>query len=488
MEPEHVQTVLISSSLIWALGATVNVLRRGKTDAWLSAIHAAVSLVVLVAALSLAALLWPQRSSLGYLFRVLRDHELQHLAAAGLGLSAGSVLALWTWEIRWSRRTPGIVSKVARMVGLLAVLTGYAMGSVFVSVRQIKTYLNFRQPSRAVSSPVAWHVEEKFVIEEYHECTFAPIQIVVGPDGHLYAVGVEVNSPWDRGLVVRLVEDPITRTVSETRIAYLNRPYGLAFHGTDLYVSRSGQHTRADSGKLTPVNTGCVTLLRDLDGDGIMDFYHDVLQDLPGSWLSGGLHQNNGIAFGPDGHLYTTVGSPGYTLPTVQPFEGTILRSKPDGSDCAVFARGLRNPFDLVFGPDGQLFCTDNDATGGDELNHIMPGLHYGFPYADGATPHATGTVAPLLVSRNGTFQGIAWTSSTALPRKYRNCLYIANYGPGQIIRVRLHKDAGTFRVEQFPFAVIPGALDVTIDPQGSFYISCFESKKIYRIKYEGER
>src|SRR5690606_12521834 len=39
---------------------------------------------------------------------------------------------------------------------------------------------------------------------------------------------------------------------------------------------------------------------------------------------------------------------------------GTVLRMNPDGTDLEVFAWGLRNPFGLQWGPDGNLYAADN--------------------------------------------------------------------------------------------------------------------------------
>ncbi|HWW02995.1 MAG TPA: hypothetical protein VNZ64_25060 [Candidatus Acidoferrum sp.] len=48
-----------------------------------------------------------------------------------------------------------------------------------------------------------------------------------------------------------------------------------------------------------------------------------------------------------------------------------------------VFAEGVRNAFDLAFGPDGELFATDNgpDRDMPDSLYWVRPGLHFGFPW-----------------------------------------------------------------------------------------------------------
>ena len=337
--------------------------------------------------------------------------------------------------------------------------------------------------------PTSHSTNDDFLIDVYYECQFRPVQIAVGPDGALYATGYrgEVNQ---YGTVARIAPDRESGAMTEVEIAHnLNRPHGLAFYDGDLYVSRSGHYTRAKFGKLTETNTGAVTLLRDTDGDGVMDYYHDVVADLPGAQGPDELHQNNGITFGPKGYMYCTVGAHSDIGPVVGPLEGTIVRSRPDGSNMAVFARGFRNPFDVAIGPRGELFCTDNDPSerrSGDELNHVVKDGHYGFPYADGALPHPDGTTGPLLVHKDGTLQGLAYTNSPGLPEKYRDCLYAASYQNGEIFRIVLHRDGKTFRAESTIFARIPGALDIAIDQAGTFYVSCVHTRKIYRLRYRG--
>jgi len=73
---------------------------------------------------------------------------------------------------------------------------------------------------------------------------------------------------------------------------------------------------------------------------------------------------------------------------------GTILRMNTDGSGLEVYAWGLRNPFGVMWGPDGQLYATDNgyDERGSrpianalDNIWQIRQGAWYGFPdYSSG--------------------------------------------------------------------------------------------------------
>ncbi len=52
-----------------------------------------------------------------------------------------------------------------------------------------------------------------------------------------------------------------------------------------------------------------------------------------------------------------------------------------------IYARGVRNAYDLALAPTGQLFAVDNgpDADYADELNLIVANAHYGFPWRMGA-------------------------------------------------------------------------------------------------------
>jgi hypothetical protein len=52
-----------------------------------------------------------------------------------------------------------------------------------------------------------------------------------------------------------------------------------------------------------------------------------------------------------------------------------------------LFADGLRNPFDMGFSADGELFAADNgpDMDLPDEFNWVREGMHYGFPWRFGS-------------------------------------------------------------------------------------------------------
>lgn len=120
-------------------------------------------------------------------------------------------------------------------------------------------------------------------------------------------------------------------------------------------------------------------------------------------------HNFNAMAVSPDGqYLFVNSGSrtdhgelaeQGGNFPGARevPLTAVILRLPIDSENLTlpndstalapyVFAKGVRNTFDLAFNVDGDLFGTENagDRNDPEELNWIREGHHYGFPWRIG--------------------------------------------------------------------------------------------------------
>lgn len=488
MQTEHLVTVATVLALTWAMGTTFVVAVRGRVAglfAWFALLCSYAGLVGVLWVDSLTNL---GRNSAVYLWTLLSTGDPHHLCAAGLGFSAGLGPACWLWMQR--RRTPATMLDWIQSVGSLVSLP---LALIFLGLlafqEDLKPLLVHRPLVSVIADPV---IKEppNFAIEELIETDIHPVQIAVGPDDCLYATGYRGLALQD-GVVIRISAEKGGQYTARTAARGLGRPHGLACFGGDLYVSRSGQFARAKAGILEFENTGAVTLLRDLDGDGRMDFYDDVLAGLPGAQGPDPLHQNNGIAFAPDGRLFVTVGRHTDRGPACGELAGTIISLRPGEDTPEAFAHGLRNPFDLAFGPDGQLFCTDNDANdrrSGDELNHVTKDDHFGFPYTHGTEAAVEGAAKPILVRQRGSLQGLTYADSPALPPELRNCLYAVSYGNSEILQIRLTPQGDTFKTEVSVFARIPGAVDIVADRAGNFYVSCFQTRKIYRLRYQGRQ
>jgi putative membrane-bound dehydrogenase-like protein len=323
----------------------------------------------------------------------------------------------------------------------------------------------------------AFHVAKGYAAAPFALGLSNPTSIAFGPDGRLYVAEL-------RGTILAL-EDADGDYVAERQWVYARdfaSPLGIAFRGEELYVS---SHNR-------------ITFLRDRDGDGLAEQAEVIIPDLRAT----GQHQNNGLAFGPDGKLYITHGSSTNDKPPSNPYDATILQANPDGTGLRVFATGLRNPYDLAFDRQGRLFATDNGIDSDaepfipDELNLIEDGGFYGFPWISGLPTAANQAERPsrapvALLPAHASADGLAFYTADPASPLYDD-LFIAYWGPTQdpeykcspntsrLVHVRFDERL-VAAVNDFAFG-FQHALDVTIGPDGAIYVADFGAGAVYRI------
>jgi len=114
-------------------------------------------------------------------------------------------------------------------------------------------------------------------------------------------------------------------------------------------------------------------------------------------------HNGGAIHFGPDGKLYIGVGenANGANSQTLSNLLGKMLRINSDGSiptdnpfyntatgsNRAIWALGLRNPFTFAFQPGtGRMFINDVGESTYEEINDGIAGSNYGWPITEGPT------------------------------------------------------------------------------------------------------
>ncbi len=142
-------------------------------------------------------------------------------------------------------------------------------------------------------------------------------------------------------------------------------------------------------------------------------------------------HNGGSIHFGPDGKLYVAVGENANrtNAQTLGNLLGKVLRINADGTiptdnpfftqasgqNRAIWAMGLRNPFNFAFQPGtGRMLLNDVGEVTWEEINDGIAGSNYGWPMTEGPTTTA-GIRAPLFAYQHGTSAttGCAITGAT---------------------------------------------------------------------------
>lgn len=319
----------------------------------------------------------------------------------------------------------------------------------------------------------------------------APMQITYGPDGALYATVLEDGTR--RGAVYRMTDDGSIERYSE---AVIVSPLGLAFQpGSDvLYVSA---RMTDDAGG------GVWRILPNRE-------YEVVVTELPCCFQLID-NQPNGMVFGPDGYLYLGVGAlsdqaeppPGRMSNYLEPQEreASILRIHPHTGETTVYAKGIRNPYDLAFGVDGQLYATDNGllAGPGDRLLTVNEGAHYGWPYYRERGCDNCPTIPPwldveadLLPLPNRTLpRGIVTYTATAFPEDMFGDLFVAFWnareGGQRVVRIDPGdiRPGGQYTPEPFVTGLIR-PIDVAVAPDGALVVADYVYGHVWRVRYEG--
>jgi glucose/arabinose dehydrogenase len=117
-----------------------------------------------------------------------------------------------------------------------------------------------------------------------------------------------------------------------------------------------------------------------------------------------GFNGFSGLAFGPDGRLYSGVQLNGQTdeKPDNSPFARSVVSMKPNGTDIQVVAKGLRQPWQLTFvqnhaNPFVSVLADESTPTPPDWIVNAKPGQDYGYPTCTQLTkPPCQGFAKPI--------------------------------------------------------------------------------------------
>ena len=220
-------------------------------------------------------------------------------------------------------------------------------------------------------------------------------------------------------------------------------------------------------------------------------------------------HDAHAMAFGPDGKLYVSVGSPCDVCESVNDEYGTIIRANPDGSGREIVARGIRNTVGFDWHPQTRdLWFTENgqDSLGpdrpNDELNKVMrTGDHFGFPYCHDRdiqdtkfTSRACSEFTPPAFQLGAHVAALGMRFDVPSTKGGETSILVARHGSHPPLRVAYDvvrvvvQDSKAVRMEPFLTGFLDGQkfwgrpMDVLVLRDGSVLVSDDLNGAIYRI------
>lgn len=358
---------------------------------------------------------------------------------------------------------------------------------------------------------------------------------------------------------------PARLPASDQNVERLNVPAGFRIEKFAENLGNTREIAIRDDGTVyvTRRNQGDCLMLRDVDGDGKAEFMRIVAQrphlhgiairnnqmylatvrelyvasinddgtlgelvllidDLP----DGGQHPNRTMKFGPDGMLYISIGSTCNACEETNPEHASLLQVKPDGSSRRIYASGLRNTFGFDWHPQtDELWGMDHgmdwlgDNAQHEELNRIIEGGHYGWPYIydDGKrTPHRSPThvtfeefaslaIDPaLLYTPHAAAMQMSFYDADQFPAEYRGDAFVTMRGSWnrrppsgyEVVRIRFDDNGQPVAFEPFitgwlveqedgSYAHFGRLVGLAIAPNGSLMFCDDTNGVIYRVTYD---
>lgn len=193
-----------------------------------------------------------------------------------------------------------------------------------------------------------------------------PRIMAVGGDGTVYVTEPAENNT----IALNDTNDDGTADQRRAVVSGIDHLHGIAVQGDRLYLATPTELYVAQIGQ-----------------DGEVGEPQILVDGLP----DGGQHPNRTLHVGPDGKIYLSVGSSCNVCPEPEPEHATILEIDADGSSRRIYASGLRNTIGFAMNPvTGEIWGMDqgSDWRGDDvppeELNRIIEGRHYGWPWCFG--------------------------------------------------------------------------------------------------------
>ena len=181
---------------------------------------------------------------------------------------------------------------------------------------------------------------------------------------------------------------------------------------------------------------------------------------------------------------------------------GHVQRFRPDGSEWQLFCGGLRNPYDIAFNKDGELFTYDADMEYDfglpwyrpTRVYHLIPGGEYGHREGTGKWPYYyPDSLPPVTDIGLGSPCGIQFGFESHFPEKYKNALFMSDWAWGKVYAVHMRENGASYTgdFEVFAEGKPLNAMDIEFTGDGSMYLITGGNDSqaaLYRIWHENEK
>lgn len=266
--------------------------------------------------------------------------------------------------------------------------------------------------------------------------------------------------------------------------------------------------------------------LADKDRDGMLESVRAIVR-FECEVLEHGAH---GLVLGPDGLIYVLLGNhakvvgnyddgsphrdyyegdllqpryedPGGHAVGIKAPGGTIIRTDTEGSGVQLVAGGLRNPYDLAFNRDGEMFIHDADMESDDgtswyrptRLCHVVPGGEYGWRSGWAKWPeYFVDSLPAALDTGRGSPAGIVVYNHFMYPARFHGTIFTADWSQGRILAVKLKRSGATYTAssEVFLEGNPLNVTDLEVGPDGWLYFTTGgrgTGGGIYRVVWRGQ-
>ncbi|MEO1213058.1 MAG: c-type cytochrome [Bacteroidota bacterium] len=180
---------------------------------------------------------------------------------------------------------------------------------------------------------------------------------------------------------------------------------------------------------------------------------------------------------------------------------GWIAKMDPSGQDWELISAGYRNPFDMGFNQDGELFAYDADMEWDmgmpwyrpTRICHVTSGSEFGWRTGTGKWPTYYPDALPAVVNLNqGSPTGVVMGHHLKFPTKFSNGLFANDWSFGTMYYVDLKPDGSSYTAsrEEFLSGTPMPLTDAVAGEDGNLYFATggrrLESH-LFRVSYEGE-